>query len=314
MYTRFCKGVSKLALSEKTKEWLQKNVGVSFENKHVLITGATSGIGLKSAEIMLYLKAGVIMACRDCEKANRVRERLLYDYPDADIEITRLDIADFASVDAFARELERRKTDIDVFLNNAGVFHKPNSTTMQGFEGIIGTNYLGVYYLSERILPYLSSLSHEVLYINTVSIIYKVATVDYNDFFYSENYGNFKVYGRSKLCLAVYTYKKAADYKASNVKIVMSHPGIAITPLGINAFGKTVGSLAKLISRVFNSPEKSALSLPFIMANPFSAGDIIGPSKLFGGWGYPRINKPAKKLFSGANRLIEFTEELIKDK
>ena len=303
-----------MALNKKTKKWLARNCPRSFEGKTVLITGANSGIGLKSAEIAVYLKAKLIMACRNADKASTARISLLKEYPNADIDIISLDISDFSSIDSFVNEIRSNGINIDVFLNNAGVFHKPGGKTANGFELVLGTNYFGVYYLTEKLLPYLESLPHPVTYINTVSIIYKTASIDYGDFFCTGKYNNFTVYGRSKLCLAKYSYSKAKQYEKSNVKILMNHPGISITPLGINAFGSTVGRLAKIFSRIFNSPEKSALSLPFIMANDLPAGSLAGPSRFFGGWGYPENCKLQKRAMAGAEELIKFTENMIEQR
>lgn len=296
-----------MALTDRTKKWLDKNHVPDMAEKTVLITGANSGVGYKSAEIALYLGARVIMACRNADKAQKARRELLSQYPGANITVMRLDLADFDSIDAFAARLRQEQTDIHVFLNNAGVFRKPGKTTAQGYELVMGTNYLGVYRLSEGVLPYLKTLPHEVLYINTVSLIHKAAKTDYGDFFCQKRYGNFKIYARSKLYLARLTYHMAKRYENSNVKILMNHPGIAITPLGIGAFGKTVGHMARVAGVLFNSPEKSALSLPFIIAKDLPAGAIAGPKKLFGGWGYPKQNRVIKKVKTGGGELAALT-------
>ncbi|MBR4761193.1 MAG: SDR family NAD(P)-dependent oxidoreductase [Clostridia bacterium] len=301
-----------MALSKKTKKWIRKNCPPSLAGKTVLITGANSGVGFKSAEEAVYLGAKVIMACRNTEKADAARDELLREYGGAEIEIMPLDLASFSSIEAFAARLESERTDIDVFLNNAGVFHKPNSRTADGFELVTGTNYLGAFRLCEEVLPYLATLPHKVIYINTVSIIHKIAKIDYGDFFHKKNYKNLSVYAASKLCLARYTFYKARALEGGNVSLVMSHPGIAITPLGINAYGETVGRLAKMFGGIFNSPEKSALSLLYIISNEPPAGTLAGPDRLFGGWGYPRQNRVYKKVKTGGKELADFTKKLLK--
>ena len=65
-----------MALDKKTESWLEANASPSIKGKTVLITGATGGVGLKTAEIMLYLGANVIMACRNLQKAERIKEKL----------------------------------------------------------------------------------------------------------------------------------------------------------------------------------------------------------------------------------------------
>ena len=301
-----------MSLSEKTKKWLKKNADISLKGKTVLITGANSGIGYKETEIMLYLGASVVMACRNMQKAENAREALLREYPQANIHVMQLDMADFGSIDRFTETLSREKTNVDYFVNNAGAFHQPNQKTANGFELIIGTNYLGVYYLTEKVGAYLQTLPHEVAYINTVSIIHKIAKINYKDFYYEKKYKNFGAYARSKLCLARYTYALANRCKDSNLRVYMIHPGIAMTPLGLNAFGGKVKGAAQLFSGLFNTPEKSALALAFLTANQTETGGLIGPRALFGGWGYPKKNRILRKVKTGAEELIRFTDAEIR--
>jgi len=304
-----------MSLKKKTIKWLSKNAVKSLNGKTILITGANSGVGYKTAEICIFLGANVIMACRNNEKAKEARDKLISQYPRANISIAQLDLASFASIESFVQKVKDDHTDIDVFVNNAGVFHQPNKTTEDGFEYVIGVNYLGTYYLTEKILPYLLTHQHNVVYINTISLIHKFAKkIDYNDFYYNKKYRNLSVYTRSKVCLAKYTYKLAKKYENSNVKILMNHPGISITPLGLNAFGKRVKRLSKVFKNIFNSPEKSALSVASILSHDIPAGSIVGPNKLFGGWGYPKINRTSKKVKIGAEELINFTQKEINAK
>ena len=89
----------------------------------------------------------------------------------------------------------------------------------------------------------------------------------------------------------------------------MDHPGIAITPLGVNAFGPVIAKLSRVVRPVFNSPEKSSLAVAYIAAHRVPAGSIVGPTKFFGGWGYPKINRVARKVKTGAEELIALTEK-----
>ena len=302
-----------MSLTDKTKRWLNENCNISLKGKNVLITGANSGVGFKTAEILAYLGADVIFACRNMERAKEARLKLISDNPGASISVMQLDLASLSSIEAFFEELVSNKVNIDVFVNNAGAFRQPDKKTADGFDLVIGTNYIGTYYLSERLLPYLSSLPHEVVYVNTISIIHKIATVDYADFYYErgKHYRAFPVYARSKLCLARYTYAQAKRYAGSNVRIMMNHPGMTITPMGLNALGNGISWLADIIKPLSNSPEKSALSIAYILSREIPAGSIIGPNKGFGGWGYPEINRIGHRVKEGAEELIRFTNNEI---
>lgn len=298
-------------LTSKTKKWLEKNARITLKGKTVVVTGANSGVGWKTAETMAYLGANVILACRNEQKANSACETLTAEYPESDISVMTLDLADLSSIDAFVEQIRDKGIGIDVFVNNAGVFHQPGKKTKDGFELVMGTNYLAVYYLTERLMPYLTSLPHDVVYINTVSIIHKIARIDYDDFFCTKRYRNLAVYARSKLCLAKYTYHKAIELEGSNVRIYMNHPGIALTPLGLNAVGPRIAKLQCVAKPLFNSPEKSSLSVAYILSHTIPVGSIVGPARGFGGWGYPKVNHIYKRVKTGAEQLCVYSDNVL---
>jgi retinol dehydrogenase-13 len=300
-----------MSLCKKTIKWFNKLKITSLENKTVLVTGANSGIGYKTCETIIYLGGNVIMACRNLQKAERAKNQLLAEYNNAKIEILEVDLSSFSSIDNFVKEVENKKIDVDAFINNAGIYHQPGQKTNEGFEKVIGTNYFGVYYLSEKILPYLKTLNHKVYYVNTISMVHKIGNVDFDDFYFNNYYSNLKVYARSKLCLAKYSYYLAQKYKDTNICVLMNHPGIAITPIALNAYGNKIYRLIPLAKYLFNTAEKSSLSVALILSRNFSCGSIIGPNKIFGGWGYPKPNHIYKKVQVGENELIEFTKKEI---
>ena len=198
-----------MSLSEKTIKWIRRNCDVSLAGKTVLITGANSGIGYKTAEIAVYLGARVIMACRSAEKAEKAMGGLRRDHPDVSVRFMKLDMADLSSIEAFAAALKAQEEDIDVFVNNAGAFRHPGEKTADGFDLVLGTNYLGVYALNSKVLPYLASLPHEVVLVDTISMIHQFAGApDYGDFWCEKHYSDLKVYARSKLCVAKYTWAR----------------------------------------------------------------------------------------------------------
>ncbi len=297
-----------MALSDKTKTWLTKQ-NISLKEKIVLVTGSNSGVGLKTIETPLFLGADVIMACRNMEKAINAKIDLLKDYPEAKIDIMQIDLSDFSSIDEFAENLISNKIDIDIFVNNAGIFHK-RGVTKDGFENVIGTNYFGVYRLTEKIIPYLKSLPHRVYYFNTISVVHKLVKINYKDFYNTKHYGHFRVYSKSKLCLAKYSYGLAKEIENTNVSVYMIHPGISVTPLGANAFGKVIKILANALRGVFNSPEKSSLAMVYTLSNNLPTGSITGPSFLEV-WGYPKSGIIRRCVKEGADELISFTESEI---
>ena len=117
----------------KTRTWLKKNADISLRGKTVVVTGANSGVGYKTAETMLYLGAKVILACRNPEKAEAARSALAAEYPESEITVLKLDLADLSAIEAFVAQIRAQAIDIDVFVNNAGVLHPPVKETKDGF-------------------------------------------------------------------------------------------------------------------------------------------------------------------------------------
>ncbi|MDO5133978.1 MAG: hypothetical protein Q4D81_13515, partial [Eubacteriales bacterium] len=135
---------------------------------------------------------------------------------------------------------------------------------------------------------------------------------EYGDFFYSKNYENFHAYARSKLCLARYSYALAKRMEGSNIRVLMNHPGMALTPMGLNAYGLAEEDASVIVRHLLNSPEKSSLSIAYILSHYCPPGSLIGPNKGFGGWGYPEQNKVCRKVKKGSEQLIVFTNRELK--
>ena len=250
------------------------------------------------------------MACRNTEKAEEAKKKLLAEFPDRKISILKLDLASFSSIEEFVAEVKKQKLDIDCFINNAGVFRQPNKTTAEGFELVMGTNYIGTYYLTQQILPYLEKLAHKVYLINTVSFVYKYCKLDYDNFFGEKKYGNFKIYACSKLALAKFTQYLAKKEGDSNIKVYGIHPGISMTPTATKAY-KRLGKVGYWFRFMFNSTQKSALASLYVVSHDLPIGAIVGPTHFGGVRGYPKINKIHKKATIDTDKLIKFTESEI---
>ena len=273
-------------LKQKTKKYLNRRCR-RLEGKTVIITGANSGIGFKAAEELIFLGAKIIMACRSLPKAQAARTALLREYPGAEIEIRLLDLAAKASIEAFAEGLIQDKIDIYAFVGNAGIF-RIKGKTAEGEDLVMGTNYTGTRLLAEALLPYLESLPHEVRMTFTTSIAYifgdRSASADGADM------SALGVYATSKLRLTKYAFALSEKLvrKGSNAAVFITHPGITITPIADKAFSKSFMRIAHLLGRlIMQSPERSALAIPFVLSGDAEAGNIYGPDGLFGVWGYP---------------------------
>ena len=122
--------------------------------KLIVVTGANSGTGREATRRLAASGAHVVMAVRTIAKGERARAEILAQHPGARLEVRRVDLADLASVQEFADGLLTDGTAVDVLINNAGVMAPPTRmTTADGFELQFGSNYLGPFALTIRLLP-----------------------------------------------------------------------------------------------------------------------------------------------------------------
>src|SRR4249920_1682766 len=120
----------------------------------IVVTGANSGTGQEAARRLAAAGAHVVMAVRTVAKGEQARAGILAQHPGAELEVRRVDLADLGSVRQFADGLLADGTPIDLLINNAGVMAPPTRmTTADGFELQFGSNYLGPFALTVRLLP-----------------------------------------------------------------------------------------------------------------------------------------------------------------
>ncbi|HEY3606050.1 MAG TPA: SDR family oxidoreductase [Pseudonocardiaceae bacterium] len=122
--------------------------------KLAVVTGANSGTGKEAALRLAGAGAHVVLAVRTPAKGDQARAEILAEHPKAQLDVRRIDLADLASVARFADGLIADGTPIDLLVNNAGVMAPPTRmTTADGFELQFGSNFLGPFALTVRLLP-----------------------------------------------------------------------------------------------------------------------------------------------------------------
>ena len=297
-----------LIMSKNYLGWIDKNIDKQkFENRNVFITGGNSGVGFELAKYCAYLNANVFLLCRSLDKAQAARKEIISEYPRAKVNIIRLDLADRSSIEECVNEI--KKHDVNMFMNNAGVFRLPKSYTKDGFEIVMGTNFLGTYYLNYLLMPYLSSLPHKVNVSFMSSIGAKLARINLNDIFMDKKYKKMKIYFNSKLAMNC-IYDNFVDENIENINFSLTHPGVTYTPL-INKGYKTrwFHALAKGFMKVaFHSSKKAALS--GLKALEMNKQCKIGPRGLFGISGYP--GKWRMRRYKHSEDLIRIANDLLK--
>ena len=201
--------------------------------KLVVVTGANSGTGREAARRLAGAGAHVVMAVRTVAKGERARDEILAEQPGARLEVRRIDLADLASVAEFADGLIADGRPVDALINNAGVMAPPTRmTTADGFELQFGSNFLGPFALTMRLLPLvLAAPAPRVVTMSSGVASY--GRIRFDDLQWQRGYRPNLAYAQSKLADLMMTLH-LADLAARNGWNLMSnaaHPGFTRTNL-----------------------------------------------------------------------------------
>ncbi|KAL7630052.1 UNVERIFIED_CONTAM: hypothetical protein RMT77_019821 [Armadillidium vulgare] len=123
-----------------------------LNGKTVIITGASAGIGKEAAFNLANRGAQVILACRNLEKAEKVKEWIVSSTGNKNVICRHLELSDLDSVRKFAEETLEREKRLDVLVNNAGILHSRKILSKQNFELTLAVNHYGHFLLTNLLL------------------------------------------------------------------------------------------------------------------------------------------------------------------
>jgi NAD(P)-dependent dehydrogenase (short-subunit alcohol dehydrogenase family) len=280
-----------------------------------IVTGANSGIGLVTATELARHGADVVLAVRDPERGERAAAAIRPVAPHARVTVARLDLADLASVRAFAGSAPAP----DLLINNAGVMALPLRRTADGFEMQLGTNHLGHFALTGLLADRMVGRPHPRV-VTVSSAAHRIGRMRWDDLQWEKTYRRWAAYGQSKLANLLFTYELArrAEAAGAPLRAYAAHPGYASTNLQLAA-GQMEGSgvkekLGALANAVFAQSSETG-ALPTLFAATVEAlptGTFVGPDGPGEMRGHPRPtdSNAASKDLAAAARLWRVSEEL----
>ena len=200
--------------------------------KIAIVTGANTGIGLETARVLASKGATVILACRDEAKTKVAIEQILKSQQDAKVEFMRLDLSDLESVRGFTNQFRVKYDSLHILVNNAGVVAIiKRAVTKQGFEMQFGTNFIGHFVLTYRLLGLLTKSAPSRI-VNITSYGHHFSKgINFDDPQYTKDYSPWTVYAHSKLATILHAkgLQKKFDEEGVKVKAVSVHPGTVRT-------------------------------------------------------------------------------------
>lgn len=201
-----------------------------MHKKVAIVTGATSGIGLKTAETLTREAYTVVIACRDKQKGACLAADILEQKgkTGSSVDVMLLDLASLHSVRAFAETFMAKYDRLHLLVNNAGGFYDSLQRTEDGFEMTMGVNYLAPFLLTRLLLPILKNTQGaRIVNITSKAAFYAKLKLD-EDVFTSHRYG-FKAYAASKLAQILFTIDLAEELKGTGVTVNAAYPGRVAT-------------------------------------------------------------------------------------
>jgi NAD(P)-dependent dehydrogenase (short-subunit alcohol dehydrogenase family) len=250
--------------------------GADLSGKCVLVTGGYAGIGLETVRVLSGAGAAVVVPARDLPKA----EAALHGLPRVDIHA--MDLADPASIDAFARAFTASGRALDLLIANAGIMATPLHHDARGYERQFATNHLGHFQLTARLWPSLRQAGRARVIVLS-SGAHRFSDIDFDDPNYQHRaYDKWKAYGQSKTSNALFALGLDRRGQEHGVRAFSVHPGaiattdlqrhLALSDLQAMGFRDAEGNIPPAIAALYKSVPQGAATTVWCAVSPQLAG------------------------------------------
>jgi len=265
-------------------KWTTRDIG-DQSGRTAVITGANTGLGFETATALAAAGARVVLAVRNLDKGKAAAERITTHTPAAEVSITELDLSSLRSVDTAAASLLDDLDGIDLLINNAGVMMPPRQVTADGFELQFGTNHLGHFALTGRLIErIIATPGSRVVTVSSAG--HRFGRIRFEDLQWQQSYNRVLAYGQSKLANLLFTYELQRRLAGTSTIAVAAHPGGSNTELAryVPRFLLPLNNLIAQGADQGALPQLRAAVDPFVLG-----GQYYGPDGLFEIRGYPKV-------------------------
>ena len=195
-----------------------------MKDRTILITGASSGIGLQSAIGLAKLGAEVVMVGRDQKRTAQAAEQVRSQTGNQSVSYLLADLSSQQDVRKLAQDFKNKYTKLDVLLNNAGAIFLSRKLSVNGYEMTLALNHLNYFLLTNLLLDMLKAGPSGRI-VNVASRAHYSGHINFDDLQSQRGYNGMKVYGTSKLMNVLFTYELARRLQGTNVTANCLHPG-----------------------------------------------------------------------------------------
>lgn len=304
------------AQSQPKPDWSLADMP-SQSGRIFLVTGGTSGMGYEDAKALAAAGAEVVIAARNPQRGKETVARIKGEVRGAQVQFEEVDLADLASVKALGERLNATLPRLDGLINNAAVMAPPQrSTSADGFELQLATNFLGHFALTGHVLPLLrKSDSPRVVMLSSIAVLR--GSINFDDLQFEQAYNPYASYAQSKLAGLMWAFElqRRSEVQGWGIQSIAAHPGVAVTELvergpGLNSdFGRDWAKDREL----YHSAAQGALPTLYAATAPDAQGGAYygptGEQEKRGPLGLATVPDAAKDAAAAA-RLWQIAEQL----
>ncbi len=209
-------------------------------SKKILITGATDGIGYETAKMLNARGHHLLLHGRNPDKLNKLIEQLQATSSGSQLESYCADLSQPAEVEALAQSITNNHDQLDVIINNAGVFKIPKTTTAEGLDARFMVNTIAPYMLTKGLMPLLGKSSRVINLSSAAQMPVDLAALTGD-----EQLGDNAAYAQSKLALTMWTFQLASQLD-SGPALIAVNPGSLLASKMVKAAYGIAGSDLKI--------------------------------------------------------------------
>lgn len=283
----------------------------SLQNKTIVVTGATSGIGLAAAQQLAARGAFVIGVGRSAERCQEARRQVLAACPEAQVDFCLADLSLQGQVRRLARDIRETlagqgRSGLDGLINNAGLFTYWLALTAEGFEMQWAVNHLSAFLLTYELLPLLRSAGRARV-VTVSSGSHRGARLHWDDIQLRRRYNGLRAYGQTKLANILFTLELNRRLgPGSTVQAFAADPGLVNTNIGMKGNPGLVRWIWGWRKKGGISPEESARGLVFLVSDP----SIESATDIHWKHGVPVAPSPRALDAESARRLWELSAQM----
>jgi len=276
-----------------------------MNNKTILITGASGGIGLQSAIGLAKQGVNIVMVGRDKERTSQAVELVKTQTGNRSVSYLLADLSSIQEVRRLAQEFKDKYPALDVLLNNAGAVLLRRKVSVDGYEMTLALNHLNYFLLTQLLLDMLKAAPAGRI-VNVASRAHYRGHVNFEDLQSQHGYNGMRVYSMSKLMNVLFTYELARRLDGTNATANCLHPGFVASN-----FGGNNGWIARIAMRFMTgriSVEEGAKCPIFLASSP----DVQGVSGKYFNYDTQETRSSEESYDQNiARRLWDVSEELV---